>query len=164
MTFLLFLAVLFTFSLAKSIIPQPQQFQILQDQQYPGMKILLEDSHMVVWSFSKKIDPFRARVFFFFSFFFWVQNNGLRQIEGNLDKIILFQYKNQKKVMSQILSYASKIILIFLYNVKSCSYTASITTSCSSTKYTRDQISLAFGDAYGNQVLLNSLYTLHTLV
>jgi len=32
-----------------------------------------------------------------------------------------------------------------------------ISTSCSSTKYTRDQISIAFGDAYGNQVLL-SLY------
>ncbi|XP_058004833.1 embryo-specific protein ATS3A-like [Hevea brasiliensis] len=26
------------------------------------------------------------------------------------------------------------------------------TTSCSSTRYTRDHISLAFGDAYGNQV------------
>ncbi|GAV66022.1 ATS3 domain-containing protein [Cephalotus follicularis] len=37
-------------------------------------------------------------------------------------------------------------------NVRSCSYTVSIKTSCSSTKYTRDQISLAFGDAYGNQV------------
>ncbi|XP_030464604.1 embryo-specific protein ATS3B-like [Syzygium oleosum] len=35
---------------------------------------------------------------------------------------------------------------------KSCSYTVSIKTSCSSTSYTRDQISLAFGDAYGNQV------------
>ncbi|MBA0565294.1 hypothetical protein Golob_010180 [Gossypium lobatum] len=37
-------------------------------------------------------------------------------------------------------------------NVGSCTYTVSIRTSCSSTTYTRDQISLAFGDAYGNQV------------
>lgn len=34
----------------------------------------------------------------------------------------------------------------------SCSYTATITTSCSSPRYTRDQISLSFGDAYGYQV------------
>lgn len=33
-----------------------------------------------------------------------------------------------------------------------CSFTVSIRTSCSSPTYTRDQISLAFGDAYGNQV------------
>ncbi|KAJ0008059.1 hypothetical protein Pint_30105 [Pistacia integerrima] len=33
-----------------------------------------------------------------------------------------------------------------------CSYSVSIKTSCSSTKYTRDHVSLAFGDAYGNQV------------
>ncbi|TMW90099.1 hypothetical protein EJD97_016201 [Solanum chilense] len=33
-----------------------------------------------------------------------------------------------------------------------CSFTVSIRTSCSSPAYTRDQISLAFGDAYGNQV------------
>ena len=37
-------------------------------------------------------------------------------------------------------------------NVGSCSYTVRITTSCSSPRYTRDQISLSFGDAYGNQV------------
>ncbi|KAL5578220.1 hypothetical protein UlMin_019919 [Ulmus minor] len=37
-------------------------------------------------------------------------------------------------------------------NLGSCSYTVSITTSCSSTRYTRDQISLSFGDGYGNQV------------
>ncbi|KAK9923151.1 hypothetical protein M0R45_031583 [Rubus argutus] len=37
-------------------------------------------------------------------------------------------------------------------NVGSCSYTVSITTSCSSPGYTRDQISISFGDAYGYQV------------
>ncbi|KAG6481814.1 embryo-specific protein ATS3A-like [Zingiber officinale] len=34
----------------------------------------------------------------------------------------------------------------------SCSYTVKIKTSCSSPSYTRDWISLAFGDAYNNQV------------
>ncbi|CAN7046137.1 embryo-specific protein ATS3B isoform X2 [Brassica rapa] len=34
----------------------------------------------------------------------------------------------------------------------SCSYTVIISTSCSSSRYTRDQISVAFGDAYGNQI------------
>ncbi|KAJ1431378.1 PLAT/LH2 domain superfamily [Sesbania bispinosa] len=33
-----------------------------------------------------------------------------------------------------------------------CSYMVMITTSCSSPKITLDEISLAFGDAYGNQV------------
>ncbi|KAI7985942.1 Embryo-specific protein ATS3B [Camellia lanceoleosa] len=33
-----------------------------------------------------------------------------------------------------------------------CSYTVTITTSCSSPKYTRDQFSLCFGDSYGYQV------------
>ncbi|KAJ9179052.1 hypothetical protein P3X46_010876 [Hevea brasiliensis] len=32
------------------------------------------------------------------------------------------------------------------------------TTSCSSTRYTRDHISLAFGDAYGNQTCYLYLY------
>ncbi|CAN6442353.1 unnamed protein product [Victoria cruziana] len=36
--------------------------------------------------------------------------------------------------------------------VGACSYTVVVKTSCSSRKWTRDQISLAFGDAYGNQV------------
>ncbi|GFZ04082.1 Embryo-specific protein 3 [Actinidia rufa] len=39
-----------------------------------------------------------------------------------------------------------------LQSAASCSYTVTITTSCSSPKYTRDQISLSFGDAYGYQV------------
>ncbi|PIA65699.1 hypothetical protein AQUCO_00100891v1 [Aquilegia coerulea] len=37
-------------------------------------------------------------------------------------------------------------------NACSTYYTVTIKTSCSSTSFTRDQISLAFGDAYGNQV------------
>ncbi|XP_062153644.1 embryo-specific protein ATS3B-like [Alnus glutinosa] len=40
----------------------------------------------------------------------------------------------------------------YLQSSTSCSYTVVVTTSCSSTRYTRDQISIAFGDAYGNQI------------
>ncbi|KAG6606794.1 Embryo-specific protein ATS3B, partial [Cucurbita argyrosperma subsp. sororia] len=39
-------------------------------------------------------------------------------------------------------------------NARSCSYTVTIKTSCGSPVYTRDQISIAFGDAYGNQVYI----------
>ncbi|XP_023758980.1 embryo-specific protein ATS3B [Lactuca sativa] len=37
-------------------------------------------------------------------------------------------------------------------NAQTCSFTVDISTSCSSVKYTRDEISISFGDAYGNQV------------
>ncbi|XP_012073202.1 embryo-specific protein ATS3B [Jatropha curcas] len=39
----------------------------------------------------------------------------------------------------------------------SCPFTVKISTSCSSTRYTRDRISLSFGDAYGNQVYVPRL-------
>ncbi|KAG6753437.1 hypothetical protein POTOM_043505 [Populus tomentosa] len=39
-----------------------------------------------------------------------------------------------------------------IQNVGSCYYTVVIKTSCSSPRYTRDHISIAFVDAYGNQV------------
>ncbi|KAH7681642.1 Embryo-specific ATS3 protein [Dioscorea alata] len=40
-----------------------------------------------------------------------------------------------------------------LNNVRGgCSYTVKIKTSCSSPRYTRDMISIAFGDAYRNEV------------
>ncbi|KDP22370.1 hypothetical protein JCGZ_26201 [Jatropha curcas] len=42
--------------------------------------------------------------------------------------------------------------LSLIQNVGSCSYRVIVSTSCSSPKYTRDQISLSFGDAYGNQI------------
>uniref|UniRef100_A0A2P2IQX2 Embryo-specific protein ATS3B n=1 Tax=Rhizophora mucronata TaxID=61149 RepID=A0A2P2IQX2_RHIMU len=47
--------------------------------------------------------------------------------------------------------------LIQQKNVGSCSYRVIITTSCSSPKYTGDQISLSFGDAYGNQIYVPRL-------
>ncbi|XP_057537856.1 embryo-specific protein ATS3A-like [Amaranthus tricolor] len=39
-----------------------------------------------------------------------------------------------------------------LTSAATCTFRVQISTSCSSVKYTRDQISLSFGDAYGNQV------------
>lgn len=39
-----------------------------------------------------------------------------------------------------------------MQNFGSCRYTVIIRTSCSSPRYTRDQISLSFGDGYRNQV------------
>lgn len=63
----------------------------------------------------------------------------------------LFTFSQPKPIILQPQEFRS-FKINNTQNVKSCSYTASITTSCSSTTYTRDQISLAFGDAYGNQV------------
>ncbi|KAF3777705.1 hypothetical protein EJ110_NYTH28249 [Nymphaea thermarum] len=47
---------------------------------------------------------------------------------------------------------ALEIPMISQKGVGGCSYTVVVKTSCSSNKLTRDQISVAFGDAYGNQV------------
>ncbi|EEF51493.1 embryo-specific protein ATS3B [Ricinus communis] len=47
--------------------------------------------------------------------------------------------------------------LSLIQTVGSCKYTVIISTSCTSPKYTRDQISLAFGDAYGNQIYVPRL-------
>ena len=50
-----------------------------------------------------------------------------------------------------------KILFLYLFfSLKtvgsSCAYTVVISTSCLSPKYTTDQISIIFGDAFGNQV------------
>ncbi|KAL5744436.1 hypothetical protein ACOSP7_027298 [Xanthoceras sorbifolium] len=45
----------------------------------------------------------------------------------------------------------------YIQNLGSCSYSVIITTSCSSSQYTRDQISISFGDAYGNQIYVPRL-------
>lgn len=49
----------------------------------------------------------------------------------------------------QLESFKVKLIQT---NAKRCSYSVSIKSSCSSTSLTRDKVSLAFGDAYGNEV------------
>ncbi|KAI3716274.1 hypothetical protein L6452_23500 [Arctium lappa] len=45
-----------------------------------------------------------------------------------------------------------KIISANNQNEETCSFTVRIVTSCSSVPYTRDRISISFGDAYGTQV------------
>ncbi|KAI4324908.1 hypothetical protein MLD38_030350 [Melastoma candidum] len=42
--------------------------------------------------------------------------------------------------------------ITYIQNSASCTYRVVIVTSCSSPRHTRDQISLSFGDAYGNQI------------
>ncbi|XP_058074465.1 embryo-specific protein ATS3A-like [Magnolia sinica] len=42
-------------------------------------------------------------------------------------------------------------------SARGCSYVVSIKTSCSSRSFTRDMVSLAFGDAYGNQIYVPRL-------
>ncbi|XAR50558.1 hypothetical protein NMG60_11004913 [Bertholletia excelsa] len=52
-----------------------------------------------------------------------------------------------------VASFKSKInIHNTTQKLGSCTYTVTFTTSCSSPSYTRDRISLVFGDAYGNEV------------
>ena len=70
---------------------------------------------------------------------------------------------NQTKPQVTHNLFRSSYWILLIYEIKecvlqndeassSCSYTVSIKTSCSSPPYTRDYISLAFGDAYGYQV------------
>uniref|UniRef100_A0A9I9CQB8 Embryo-specific protein ATS3B-like n=1 Tax=Cucumis melo TaxID=3656 RepID=A0A9I9CQB8_CUCME len=47
---------------------------------------------------------------------------------------------------------AESFNLTYIQQLGSCSYSVVISTSCLSPTYTRDQISLSFGDAYGNQI------------
>ncbi|KAG6576771.1 Embryo-specific protein ATS3B, partial [Cucurbita argyrosperma subsp. sororia] len=47
---------------------------------------------------------------------------------------------------------AESFNLTYIQQLGSCSYSVVISTSCSSPTYTRDQISVSFGDAYGNQI------------
>ncbi|KAF6151179.1 hypothetical protein GIB67_037387 [Kingdonia uniflora] len=61
-------------------------------------------------------------------------------------------------IFSQSKSLQTQPQLLKSFKIKSpkvtstCSYTVTIKTSCSSPSYTRDKVSLAFGDAYGNEV------------
>uniref|UniRef100_A0A1J3DSJ9 Embryo-specific protein ATS3B n=1 Tax=Noccaea caerulescens TaxID=107243 RepID=A0A1J3DSJ9_NOCCA len=49
-----------------------------------------------------------------------------------------------------------------LENAGVCSYKVIIKTSCSSVSYTRDKISISFGDVYGNQVYVKRLDDPHS--
>ncbi|KAL6321305.1 hypothetical protein AAG906_016339 [Vitis piasezkii] len=63
----------------------------------------------------------------------------------------IFIFSQAQSIVSQPQVLKSKDFTN-IQNVGSCSFTVVIKTSCSSVSFTRDQISLAFGDAYGNQV------------
>ncbi|KAF8026739.1 hypothetical protein BT93_F3269 [Corymbia citriodora subsp. variegata] len=59
---------------------------------------------------------------------------------------------NPRSIISQPHALKSFRVNNNRQNEGTCTYSVSVRTSCLSTSYTRDQISLAFGDAYGNQV------------
>ncbi|RVW46169.1 Embryo-specific protein ATS3A [Vitis vinifera] len=69
----------------------------------------------------------------------------------------IFIFSQAQSIVSQPQVLKSKDFTN-IQNVGSCSFTVVIKTSCSSVSFTRDQISLAFGDAYGNQVCHVALY------
>ncbi|KAG2715723.1 hypothetical protein I3843_03G093200 [Carya illinoinensis] len=64
----------------------------------------------------------------------------------------IFILSEAKSSRLQPQAAAESFNISYIQSAASCSYTAVITTSCSSTRYTRDQISISFGDAYGNQI------------
>ncbi|KAH8520869.1 hypothetical protein Peur_039657 [Populus x canadensis] len=71
---------------------------------------------------------------------------------------VLFTPPQAKSKITQPQPLTSFKINTTLQNTaSSCSYTVTIRTSCSSSRYTRDRISLAFGDAYGYQVYVPRL-------
>ncbi|CAE6254415.1 unnamed protein product [Arabidopsis arenosa] len=64
---------------------------------------------------------------------------------------LIFISVSESKVLEPHVAESFNVSLIQRLG-NTCSYTVIISTSCSSTKYTRDQISVAFGDGYGNQI------------
>ena len=82
---------------------------------------------------------------------------SLKLISPSISPISRFSVSSQTSFLFWFGFQFTKVcVLVSLFwfwkSLTSCSYTAVLTTSCSSTKYTRDQISISFGDAYGNQV------------
>lgn len=77
---------------------------------------------------------------------------------SNLMQMIFFFFPQFNQLINFCILNIVVVVFFFFFggflqkNEASCSYSVVITTSCSSSKYTRDQISIAFGDAYGNQV------------
>ncbi|KAM7272972.1 hypothetical protein ACFE04_027636 [Oxalis oulophora] len=78
----------------------------------------------------------------------------LKQLSYLISSLILISIINEStSIQTQSKpSVVDNLNLTYIQQVGSCSYTVVITTSCSSVKYTRDQISITFGDAYGNQI------------
>jgi hypothetical protein len=82
-------------------------------------------------------------------------NLSLVQVINMFPTNWFFLYSQLLGIISiSFLEYEKLKFLFFvcLKNAGSCYYTVLISTSCSSPRYTRDQIGISFGDAYGNQV------------
>jgi hypothetical protein len=74
------------------------------------------------------------------------------QISISFDMILI---RIIQRICTQICHFLFTYYIFFPHKsqaAKSCPYELVIKTSCSSTTYTRDKISLAFGDSYGNEV------------
>ena len=77
------------------------------------------------------------------------------EVVTNFDPLI---HELKKQLIGWLICFVSKF-----QGAKVCSYTVIIKTSCSSVSYTRDKISVAFGDVYGNEVSSFSSLTLWVL-
>ncbi|PIN00132.1 hypothetical protein CDL12_27367 [Handroanthus impetiginosus] len=66
--------------------------------------------------------------------------------------ILLFSFFFTASCFANHLQQSAAIFIPSNQTERSCLYTVIIKTSCSSTPYTTDKISLAFGDAYGKEV------------
>ncbi|XP_004148122.1 embryo-specific protein ATS3B [Cucumis sativus] len=71
-----------------------------------------------------------------------------------LTSAILFSFLEATELLPKP---AESFNLTYIQQLGSCSYSVVISTSCLSPAYTRDQISLSFGDAYGNQIYVPRL-------
>lgn len=93
---------------------------------------------------------------------FWIHRleascRGILQCQLHSGSVFLslsFFFQRLSCVRSSPIEFLTK-----MQNFGRCSYTVIISTSCSSPRYTRDQISLCFGDGYGNQVRFSYAYT-----
>ncbi|KAH7537926.1 hypothetical protein FEM48_Zijuj03G0144700 [Ziziphus jujuba var. spinosa] len=81
----------------------------------------------------------------------------MRALSILLLSAFIFNLSVAEELSSPLPHAANNFNLSYIQNEASCSYSVVITTSCSSSKYTRDQISIAFGDAYGNQIYVPRL-------
>ncbi|XP_022140983.1 embryo-specific protein ATS3B-like isoform X2 [Momordica charantia] len=68
-----------------------------------------------------------------------------------LSSVFLFALSEATQLLPQP-AESFNFNLTYIQQAGSCSYSVVISTSCSSPSYTRDHISLSFGDAYGNQI------------
>ncbi|KAE9611277.1 hypothetical protein Lal_00011454 [Lupinus albus] len=66
--------------------------------------------------------------------------------------ILLFGFGFTESQSSSYVADSFNVSYIQMKNTATCLYSVFISTSCSPPKYTTDHISIAFGDAYSNQI------------